>query len=381
MQSLQSASAGAADAAALEALAEVRFRLALLPRTPNADALRYLQDARRIDGANPRYAYHLARLCFGYGDLDGAARWLREAVRLCPTSHRLWAHVSLLQHELQEGYRSKTEYEPDGLKLRAEAIAKAIRSGNDVFAADLIEFVPPRSRAALEEEARKRAERGEGGPVPKVDAAARTSATAPALPSAKRLTNPGVVRWTGINDLEIERLLEGEPSQRVRDRLLPVLDQVIASKRTATGATGFVILAVQWLCAGYPVATIRRLLPQLKGQTDDPSISLLHEVCSLFDEAPESLPHALANAIAQRRLPPLLAALIHNKRLLWRSVDFAATGAYSKARRLLAAASPTPSDSRKSPGSSRRWSKRRRRSIRPPPNRWRTPWRRRQTMR
>lgn len=336
LERLKSAAMRRPDAVALEALAETRFRLALLPQTPGVEAIRYLQEARRVDGANPRYAYHLARFSFLYGDLEGAKRWLQEAVRLCPTSHRLWAHVGLLHHELQGGYKGKTEFEPDGLRLRAEAITKAIRKGEDVFSADLIEFVPPKSRAVIEEEARKQGEVS----TPKQELPTPAGRNA-IVPLAKRLENPNTCRWTGVIDLEIERLLEGAPSLRVRDRLLPLLDEVIARDKGRGNTTGFVLIAVQWLVAGYPAATIRRLVPQAEGVENDPPMALLDLVCSLFEAPPDALPAALARAIEDRKMPPLLGALIHQRRVLWRSPDFAASGPYCIANRLLA--DPHPS--------------------------------------
>ena len=107
-----------AEAQAPESL----FRLALHPRTSVPDAVRHLLEARRIDDTNPRYAYHLARLYLSLGSLETAGRWLKDAVNLCPTSHRLWAHIGLLHHELNDRYIGKPEYETDALREKANKI-------------------------------------------------------------------------------------------------------------------------------------------------------------------------------------------------------------------------------------------------------------------
>src|SRR5262245_53012171 len=83
-----------------ETLAECSFRLGVDGATPVQEALGHLQTALKYDGTNPKYAYHLARLYFLHGDFDRAAIWIQNAVHQCPTSHRVWTHISLLQKEL-----------------------------------------------------------------------------------------------------------------------------------------------------------------------------------------------------------------------------------------------------------------------------------------
>ena len=248
------------------ALAEGHFRLALHPHATPAEAIQNLQAAHRIDGTNPRYAYHLARRFFLHGELDAAASWLKEAVCRCPTSHRLWTHVCILQRELNDRYRGKAEFEPDFLRRLAESTSTGIRNGQDAFISGSLCFVPPKSQAQHEAEARLR-----GSEVAHFGGNANREPEKTSMvnhPQAVRLVNAGQCRWSGIVDLEIEYLLEQEPSIRMRDRVLTSLEPLARLGRSRNGgSSGFAILAVQWLLSGYPVSTIRRLMA---GQSEDP---------------------------------------------------------------------------------------------------------------
>ena len=103
--------AGELDEKGLEALVECSFRLAVHPDTPAPEAIQLLRGCVRLDGTNPKYGYHLARLYFVHGELDQAKAWLRLAFRLCPTSHRIWAHICLLQWKLQAEWEDDNEQE------------------------------------------------------------------------------------------------------------------------------------------------------------------------------------------------------------------------------------------------------------------------------
>ncbi|MBN2202409.1 bacterial transcriptional activator domain-containing protein [bacterium] len=318
-----------------EALAESLFRLALHPRTAAQDAIARLMEARGIDDTNPRYAYHLSRIHMSLGSLDQAVRWLKEAVKLCPTSHRLWAHIGLLQHELNDRYTGNSEYEPDALRKKADRIFLKIRGRENSFEKDLLNFTPPRSLASIEAESRK------GGKT------AAPRAGAPSVKSGKETDSPdertverlsGVdqCRWSGVIDLEAERNLEQGASRRQMDALKPLLDGILrqAGSRRA-GTTAFVVIAIQWMIIGYPVASIRRLMGKIDSSADAEALELLDHVCSLFETPIENLSRALSDSLSERGLPPLLIAMIHQSRLLWRKFDFPATGAYRSARQLL----------------------------------------------
>jgi len=329
------------NVAELEAVAEPGFRIAVHPDTPSDEAIALLRRSLQIDGANPKYAYHLARLHFVRGEPQLAGEWLRHAACLCPTSHRIWAHVSLLQRRLDPVYREDTRYEKEALRQRGERIVEAIRQGTDNFDPALIDFVPPVSKAAKEEESRQARERpgGEAAGKPNGDAKADGQAkpTRP-LPSAnvRRMVDAGKCRWSGIIDLTVEQLLEGKPGESATmEKMLPLLEQVARHANQRRGGTAaFVILAVQWLVCGYPVTTVRRLSADLDPAEDSAPRRLLDLVCSLF-EAEDEVGAQLAAALEQGRIPPLLTALIHRRRFLSRPLEFR-LGAHQSARRILA---------------------------------------------
>ena len=104
------------DANETEALAESGFRIAVHRDTHYAEAVNLLCESMRLDGTNPKYAYHLARLHYVYGRLDETLVALQQACELCPTSHRIWTHICLLQWELNARYYGNDDYEPNALK-------------------------------------------------------------------------------------------------------------------------------------------------------------------------------------------------------------------------------------------------------------------------
>lgn len=158
------------------ALAECSFRMAVHPDTSDDEAVSLLQNAVRLDGTNPRYAYHLGRIELRRGRLQEAARWYRIAVCLAPTSHRIWAHIAVLQRELNESFKGNENFEPNVLLNYSEAILSKVREGQDNIDPELLSFVPPKSLAAKEQEARQ-------GKQTLKDPAARDTANAP-RPSA-----------------------------------------------------------------------------------------------------------------------------------------------------------------------------------------------------
>jgi hypothetical protein len=301
----------------LEALGEACFRLAVHPETTPAEAIRLLQRAAGCDPANPKLAYHLARLYFRHGELSHAAEWLQQAFLTCPTSHRIWLHVSVLQRELFRRRRRDNRYDADALRQRSERVLDRLRAGADEIDAALLDMrMPP-------------------GPI---SAATPSSPGPPAAPPLRpvRVVDAGVCRWSGIDDLDTEERLLADPTVAGRDDLVPLLDQAArrASNRPG-GAAAFVVLAVAFVARGYPVATIRRLR-RLLGEQHSPSLDLLDLVCSLYQVDEVELPARLADALAGDRIPPLLAAIIHHRRLLWRPLELSTLGpAYQAARRFL----------------------------------------------
>ena len=322
------------DPSASEALAEGSFRLALHPDTSVVESLGLLRRSVRLDGSNPKYAYHLARMYFLSGRLQLAADWLTHAYRLCPTSHRIWCHFSLLQRELNRLFKGNPKYEPDALRKRSDAIAGLIKAGEDQLDPALLDCQPP---VRVQDE---RKDANQAHPVLEKTADGAT-ATASLTP-IRRFLRPQQCRWRGIDDLNFEHLLEANPSQRNQKKLHPLLaGKAAAAKSGAKASTRFAVLAIEWLICGYPVATVRRLMQEYSLGPNTPSLQLLDLVCTFYEAELATLPVLLSEALAGRCLPPLLAALVHQRRLLWRPLEFRQARSYRQARRFLAEAAQT----------------------------------------
>jgi tetratricopeptide (TPR) repeat protein len=326
--------AGHLDDYGLEALAETGFRLAVHPATPVKEALRLLHRSVRLDGLNPTFPYHLARLYFLHGKLDQAAAWLTRAYYLCPTSHRVWCHISLLQWELNLQFHGNPEYESDFLKYHSDKVSQAIRHGQDSLDAGLIVFQPPKRPGPPKDGGQEGPPLETGGSVPPPP---RESPRQTAL-LPRRWLNPGQCRWRGVHHVQIEQILEGQPRQGNLARILPLFTEVAEQAGKDPGdLSGFAILGLEWLIAGYPVASVRRLRQTLPATAASPSLSLLDTVCDLFETPAPDLPGRLAETCRQGGLPPLLAALIHQRRLLWQPLKFRGLGAFRLARQALGA--------------------------------------------
>lgn len=328
------------DGEGMEALAECCFRLALAPSTRVADQIDLLHQAFKCDGANPKYPYHLARLYFIHGELKQAASWLQLAHRLCPTSHRVWSHISLLQRELNAVYYGNDNYEPDALRLRSDDIAKAVRAGKDALDQDVIVFEPPPSRAAIERKLRQESGARSQREVSQEEKS-NGGDSQPAT-EARRFVNANQCRWSGINDLAIEQIFEGAPSRRNLKQLSGLLREVASLvPRRRSGASAFALLAVEWIVSGYPVATVRGLRKEMSMESS-PSLDLLDLVCDLYEADERDLPLLLSEALEEESVPPMLAALIHQRRLLWRPLEFRSLGVYRSARSFIASARREP---------------------------------------
>lgn len=315
----------------LMALAECSFRLAVHPDTPAPESIQLLGEAVKIDGANPKYAYHLGRVYFLQGRFREAARWFRLACCLAPTSHRIWAHVAVLLRELNGVYYGDERYEPNVLAQRAKCICEAIQRGEDNFSPDWLDFIPPRSLAAKEKELRdgRGAAADDDREVADEDDRRRPSA------KVRRYLHARRTRWSGVDHLYIEQVFEGRATQANVHELLPVLTELArCAPRRPGGAAGFAIVAIQWLLSGYPVQSIRRLAESLPAGR--PSRVLIDLVCCAFELPLAEVPRQLAAWVEQGKLPPTVAALIHGQRLLWQPLEFRQLNAYRAARRLVA---------------------------------------------
>ena len=337
----------AIDTQQLEALVEVRFRLAVDADTSPSEAIELLQGCVRLDGANPKYAYHLAQIYYEGGRLDRAREWIEAASRLCPTSHRIWSHVALLHLELNDGYAGDENREADALRRRAHAILDRVTSGEDDFSDPIwLDFEPPLSeagkRGAQGPEA-KDDDPGRGGARPADEPDSPDPSDEPEEPQGEdelalqRFLFPGRCRWSGALDLRVEQMLESAPTQRTLESLAPLLGRVCdQARRQPHGASRFAILALQFLVAGYPARTIRRLMDTPGFDPQAPSMRLLDRTCQLFEAPDRDLPAMLAEMVDREHIPPLLAAMAHRKRLLWRPMSFEATHAFRLARSMAA---------------------------------------------
>lgn len=314
------------DPEIIGAIAECCFRLAVHPDTPVEDALRLLHSAVRHDNKNPKYAYHLGRIYFIHGQLDLAATWLALAQRLCPTSHRVWAHISLLDVHLNARYVGDKQFEPDGLLRRADDLIQEIMKGSDEIPPELLDTEPPRNQAVD-----SRPTIGQAPPPQRP------------IPARKRLIRPNQCRWSGVSDLQLEWMLEKAPSARTMKKALTRLQQVATSASVRPGGTAaFVISAAQWMViGGYPVSTVRRLRADLvPSGHDESTLALLDLLCDLCETDPGELPGRLATEIEDGRLPPMVGALIHRWLVGWVPAEFRATLAYRQARALVDRGTP-----------------------------------------
>lgn len=270
--------------AELEALVEASFRLGVHQDTAPAEALGLLWRAHRLDIDNPKHAYHLGRLYLAHGRLDQAAIWLAKAAQLAPTSHRIWAHISIAERALDARRQGEKGYTGDHL-ARAKAIAQAVREGSD-----------------------------------ELD---------PSQPGVGRLQDAGRCRWSGINDVEVEIRLRENTTELTRDALSAELELLadLAGRRRG-GAAAFTVLAVQWIVYGYPPATVRKLAAPVP---EGPALDLLLRVCDLAETPAEHLAGALAAALSAGELPELAVALLHQRHLLRRPLRFPDLGARAAA--------------------------------------------------
>jgi hypothetical protein len=320
------ARSGQLTPAGFEALAEACFRLATTPGQEPAEAVRLLRRAIRLDGTNPKHAYFLARIYFLHGDFDRASRWLREAARHCPSSHRIWSHIAILHSELNTRYRGSDAYEPDDLRLRGTEVLRRVRLGSDSFTADLLDF-QPRESTKRQRERRERQSIPAGDETRDEDGSAdhenKRRPVEVVLPTvAHRFIDPGVCRWSGAADLALEGILEGAASEITCQKARPLLQQ--AARLAATrlgGSAAFAILGIEWCVAGFPVETVEHLRRTFPPGLDAPSLRLLDFVCRCFRIPTYEVPKVLSAALSEDKIPATLAAILHHRLLLWQSLE------------------------------------------------------------
>jgi hypothetical protein len=319
-----------------EAVAEALFRLAVHPDTPGERAVSALQRAVRFDGNNPKLAYHLARVLFVHGKLDEAAHWFSRAVSLSPTSHRIWSHICLLQRELNQRYKGDDRYEADELKDKSFEIARRVAEGRDGMEPGLLVFEPSRSRASIEEEARQHKAPGDHRAGQEEPAVAEESGAEPPFREVPRAQRPHTCRWAGIHAIDAMTTLEASPSAYARVQLLTELRQLaLRAVTNPAGITPFCITAIMALARGYPAALVRELWDRMLVLAEHPVASLLLTTLELREADEERLPALLDDALGAGTIPPVLAALLHERRLGWRPVLLQGSSHYRDARRLL----------------------------------------------
>lgn len=281
----------------VEALAECAFRIAVDSSTTTSRAAELLQLAMRTDPANPKYAYHLGRMYFRDGDFERAGDWLNRARELCPTSHRIWTHIGLLQREVNEAnnqrYRGAKDFLQDQNRRRWKEISEAIGKGSDQFGSDWAMF--------------EHREKEAPGDVP-----ADQTVKEDSRDGIVRLTNPGVCRWTRIFDLIAEDQLEADPGPRSRDAMRGTMERVAIDADSRLGGRAlFSALAIEWVVRGYAPEFVRRIRPEPR--PGSPADKLLDEVLALIESPVQTLPAMLADALERNSIPPVLAAAIHSR--------------------------------------------------------------------
>jgi len=326
---------GTLDAEQLEGLAEGCFRHAVHPKTPFADAVNALKKSIRLDGTNPKYAYHLSRLFHLHGMMDQARHWIAQAHRLCPTSHRIWAHVYLLHGELHAQYSqhaNRERFDLEAIAQRRDKTAEAVDSAKNNIGGELLDFTVPKSKALREKEERIGRSRT-GASNPDDENPLQGATVRPRR--VQRMLNANECRWSGIRDLMIERLLQSPANQRNVPRLATLLEKVAQDvARRRGGVSAFVILAIQWIVSGYPTATVQRLRQTIpETGVASPAWDLLDTVCALYEANIEEVPKLLSDALVAERLPDLVVAVIHRRRVLASAEEFDAVGTYRTARK------------------------------------------------
>jgi tetratricopeptide (TPR) repeat protein len=226
------------------------------------------------------------------------------------------------------------------LRKRGEEIATRIKEGKDSFAPELLDFKPlPVAASSIGREPGEPAHvrASETRRVSKL--APLTGGTPAFFSNARRTTNASQCRWTGINDLLVEQQLEATCDERACRRILPLLERVVTEvKNRRRPMSSFSILAIEWLFCGYPPDAVLRLRREIGSRVNDPSLELFDLTCRLYQTEESELAPEIEKALSQGKIPPLLAALLHQRRLLPPMSLSSALGRVRAARRFLSEA-------------------------------------------
>lgn len=302
-----------------EARAEAYFRLALHPDTPSQEAIANLKNAIRIDSANPKYPYHVARLYLLHGELEQAENWLRKSIVLCPTSHRLWIHISILQRVVyEERFIERDGYNKKDFIDRIDAILTKIKEGESQFSSKDLTFKPePAERAKPKAKQESKASDDNEQENPSNDHDTFD------FSKVERMDRNSKCRWSGVLDVEIENRLNGAISKKNLQSIFDNIDKMKDFKETRPyWDTSFLIVCIECLLAGYPVNQIRTLFEEFKGQIDKEISNILDIICACYENEINKVPQILSVSLKEKQIPHILAALIHFKRVLWRPIEF-----------------------------------------------------------
>lgn len=279
------------------ALAEAYFRLAILPDTETQEAVEYLQKAISQDPFHPKLFFHLGRLLHHNGDYRGAMPEYRQALRLVPDSHRIFAHLALALLELGKGE-----------KEIGRGLLEALQQGD---ATKLKENVT-KLDALIETQNAKR----EGKPDAQdkhnrpAAAAAKTQGKAAGKDEAKQPATP--CRWQGLWRVALVEHLSGPKlvAKQVDKHLATGTQAVSQQGRVAEYATALLFL----MLSGETPKAVSRLAETaaLKTDDEDPAVRLLHAAIALatIEEGAQFVEQA-GREISANRLPPELACVLH----------------------------------------------------------------------
>jgi hypothetical protein len=264
------------------ALAEVCFRLAVLPGTDPEAAIELVRQATLHDPYHPKLFFHLGRLLHKEGDPYGAILEYRRAHRLAPKSHRILVHTALALNEIGGDARDLALRMFAGLSAGDDDHLAASMSELD----RLVEAKADTHRASRP--ARRRAD-----------------------PTTANASEDGC-RWRGLwKLLLLQQIVRTSQAKKVGQHL----DR---GKKLIDGTHGVAEYAVACL---FPVldgpASCKQLEarlrdPRLAAELDRPAIKLLRAVCELgaAPNAEEFVARASAMLVAEE-LPSELVCCLH----------------------------------------------------------------------
>jgi hypothetical protein len=244
IRQLSSRKTGAAD---VVALAEAHFRIAVLPGTDSAEALTHLRAAAALDSLHPKHHFHLGRILHKSGDICAAICAYRQSLRLAPSSHRTWTHLSIALADLGEPHKKLGQDLLDSLfrnvsvREMLPVVEDLVRSWTDVSGK------PPTSHKALDPKTAKEECR--------YKAIARVSL--------------------------VEHVSRLKPQRRAVDRCVESVK--------GTGPVEYALACMQLMVAGDPVADVAAMLEDpAQTNPNDASIHLAVKAADLARRADEA---------------------------------------------------------------------------------------------